>query len=129
MLFFQKGLENLGGGDGVEAAFVLFACEVGWQKKLFGKDGHRSWHWHYPADQTTFVLGKKKPVNPVYRWFLDNGDTPFVLLISGYTSAAWGWLMVKLRLRERRTSADEVWWLLWRLSKLRERCRRLSRSS
>ena len=59
-----------------------------WQRILLGgRDPVRGWHWHYDegSDRPEHdVLPRRQPVNWMYLWLLNNGDTPLVLLIIGW---------------------------------------------
>lgn len=48
---------------------------------LGGVDGHRSWHWFFPEGQKKSLFARRKPMSPGYRWLLDNGDTPLIVLL------------------------------------------------
>lgn len=47
---------------------------------LGGKDGHRSWHWHFPEHKKS-LFARRRPMSAGYQWLLDNGDNAAIIIL------------------------------------------------
>lgn len=51
---------------------------------LGGKDGHRRWHWFFPAPGapgSASLFARKVPMSRGYTWLLEHGDSPIIVLL------------------------------------------------